>query len=134
MSSRPLLVFGDVFNCLPILRLQDLSFRDIELYANDNLSKHRRFRQLLEEEPIKAPQLVKDIFDRADGVFLWVRLVVDSLREGLGSHDEIADLQERLDEPPRDLELLYNHMWCRVHNVYKPRASRIFQIVRAARN
>ncbi|PVH72462.1 hypothetical protein DL98DRAFT_365557, partial [Cadophora sp. DSE1049] len=134
VSSRPLLVFGDIFSGLPSLRLQDLTFQDIKFYVNDNLSKHRRFRQLLEKEPIKAPLLVKDIVDRADGVFLWVRLVVESLREGLGNHDEISDLRERLDELPRDLEQLYDHMWGRIRGVYRPRASQIFQIVRAARN
>lgn len=134
VSSRPLLVFGEIFSSRPSLRLQDLSLQDIKFYVNENLRKHRRFRQLLEKEPIKAPQLVKDIVGRADGVFLWVRLVVDSLREGLGNHDEIEDLQERLDELPGDLEQLYSHMWGRTHKMYRTRASRIFQIVRAATN
>lgn len=48
VSSRPLLVFEDIFSGLPSLRLQDLTFQDIKFYVSDNLSKHRRIRQLLE--------------------------------------------------------------------------------------
>lgn len=133
-ASRPLVVFGEAFAGYPTLRLQDLTLWDIEFYVTDNLSKHRRFRQLLEKEPVESPRLMKDIVDRAVGVFLWVRLVVESLREGLGNHDEISDLRQRLDELPRDLEQLYHHMWCKTHTIYLERASRLFQIVRASRN
>ncbi|RDW92277.1 hypothetical protein BP5796_01671 [Coleophoma crateriformis] len=131
--SWPLLGFGGIVAGLPCLRFQDLSFQDIKFYVNENLSKHREFRQLLENEPIQATLLVKDIVNRANGVFLWVRLVVKSLREGLGNYDHLADLQDRLDELPRYLEQLYEHTLGLAHKIYKPHAYRIFQIVRAAK-
>jgi NACHT domain len=133
-SSRPLLVFEDGFSAFPRLRLQDLTFKDINNYTNDNLRTNKRFQQLLLKEPVIAPALVEEIVAKADGVFLWVRLVVESLLQGLGNRDEISDLQRRLRFLPVDLEALYKQMLtARIDPVYLHRASMIFQIVREAR-
>jgi hypothetical protein len=72
------------------------------------------------------------IISRADGAFLWVRLVVQSLMDGLGNWDDIDDLQRRLEILPRDLEDLYHHMLSRIDPFYMEKAARMFQVVQRA--
>jgi hypothetical protein len=57
---------------------------------------------------LKQGAIVKDIVAKADGVFLWVVLVVVSLLEGLSNRDEISYLQRRIDLLPQDFgEFIY---------------------------
>jgi hypothetical protein len=133
LSSRPLMVFKDAFSSSPRLQLQDLTSQDIKLYVNDKLSNNPRYEVLAQREPNRAPALVNDIVTRAEGVFLWVTLVVKSLLDGMGNRDGITDLQRRLSLLPSDLEDLYAHMLKNIDDFYKARASEIFQLVRARR-
>ena len=131
VSSRPWLAFIDAFRGCPSLRLQDLTLRDIERYVTEKFERNPRYRRLVDEEPEEAPALVAQIVSRADGVFLWVVLVVKSLLEGLRNRDGIVDLQKRLAMLPSNLEDLYRQMISRIGPFYQRRASEIFQIFRA---
>jgi hypothetical protein len=134
LSSRPLVAFEYAFKTSPSIRLQDLTFEDIRLYVADKLHDNKRFQQLALQEPEKAPALVHELVTKADGVFLWVTLVVESILIGLGNRDEIADLQIRLRELPSDLEALFDDMLRkRIGSFYKKKAAMLFQIVRASR-
>ncbi|KAF8859935.1 hypothetical protein BDZ45DRAFT_741784 [Acephala macrosclerotiorum] len=132
VSSRPLLVFEDAFAESPGLRLQDLTSEDIKIFVNDVLGENKRYKQLSLEEPVLAPTLVAEIVEKAQGVFLWVALVVNSLLSGLGNFDSITDLQRRLRLLPSDLQALYEHMLTkRIEPFYLPQSSKIFQILHA---
>ncbi|KAF8855876.1 hypothetical protein BDZ45DRAFT_595017, partial [Acephala macrosclerotiorum] len=133
LSSRPLVAFKDAFSSSPGLRLQDLTQQDIKHYVSDKLTNHARFQQLFVREPRRAPALINEIVAKAEGVFLWVKLVVQSLLRGIGNRDGIADLQKRLSLLPSDLEDLYAHMLNRIDPFYKARGSEIFQLVRVQR-
>lgn len=50
----------------------------------------------------------------ADGVFLWVALALQSLRNGLAQGDSVWELGKRLRALPRDLKDLYAAMWKRL--------------------
>lgn len=131
LSSRPLIVFEEAFRQCPKLRLQDLTYNDINEFVVSRLCSKRRFQLLAQKQPEKADQLVDEIVTRANGVFLWVKLVVRSLVSGLGNRDGIVDLQARLRLLPEDLEDLYSHMLASIDSVYRAQASEIFQMVKA---
>lgn len=114
VSSRPWLVFFDTFKGCPSLRLQDLTFNDIKRYATETLAKKPRYRTLADDEPENAPTLIKEIVTKADGVFLWVVLVVKPLLEGLKNRDGVGDLRRRLALLPSSLEALYQQMMNRI--------------------
>jgi hypothetical protein len=132
IASRPLLVFKDAFNTFPGLRLQDLTYRDIHQYIEDKLKGNKRMKLLTKESPKDARTLVEDITHKAEGVFLWVTLVVKSLLKGLSQRDGISDLRKRLNTIPSDLERLYAHMLRSIEPIYMEEASKIFQLYRAA--
>jgi hypothetical protein len=83
LSSRPLYDFVIMFRSGPTLRLQDLTFNDIKQYVDDELGANDQMQELQRRNPEEAPKLVLEIIDKADGVFLWVKLVVLSLLRGL---------------------------------------------------
>lgn len=60
-----------------------------------------------------------EIVSRAQGVFLWVFLVVRSLVQGLTNADRITDLERRLRSLPTDLETYFRHMLDTIEDVYK---------------
>jgi hypothetical protein len=130
LSSRPLPAFEFAFEHQPKLRLQDLTHNDISTYVDDKLAAHPRVGVLSKENDAGVQALVDEIVDSAAGVFLWVKLVVRSLLEGLQNYDRLADLQKRLRELRRDLEDLFRHMLRNIPAEYKTESSRIFQTVR----
>ncbi|KAK2009283.1 hypothetical protein LZ32DRAFT_608582 [Colletotrichum eremochloae] len=131
LSSRPENAFEEAFIDFPRLRLHFLTHDDVVRYVNEKLDHHPRMVQLALQEPDKTKGLVEEIVEAAQGVFLWVTLVVRSLLEGLQNHDEIGALTERLRELPTDLEDLFRVMLQKVPRRYRGNMSKIFQILRA---
>ena len=129
LSSRPLLIFEESFRDSPGLRLQDLTSRDIRRLVTDRLSNDPRMRQIAENEPSQGHDFEKEICRKAQGAFLWVKLVVRSLLEGVSNSDRMADLRARLELLPADLEELYRHMMAKIEKIYLKGASQVFQLV-----
>lgn len=130
LSSRPHQCFTEAFKDCAKLRLHELTRSDITAYIQDKIGQHPRIKTLSTESPTGTGELIREIVDSASGVFLWVKLVVRSLLEGLQNYDKLSDLQARLDELPKDLEALFKHMLGKIPNIYRIESSQIFQIVR----
>jgi len=130
ISSRPLLVFEQVFAECPRLCLQDLTVDDIQLYVQDKLNEHKAMSKLQHKEPNLTRLLIKKIVDMSSGVFLWVTIATRSLLKGLTNLDGIADLQKRLRELPPELDDLFSLMLRSIKpEFYLEQASRLFQLV-----
>lgn len=134
LSSRPLSAFEAAFADSPKLRLQDLTQPDIETYISDRLGRHQRIAELSLEDPTGVEDLISEIISAASGVFLWVRLTVDSLLEGFHNYDVLDDLRQRLKAIPRDLEELFMSMLNKIPHGYRRQSSQLFQIVRCYDN
>jgi hypothetical protein len=132
-TSRPLLVFERAFRGAPGLVMQHLTFDDINIYVKTRFRDDERFQELELEEPGVGYQLALQVVSKASGVFLWVRLVVRSLLEGIMNFDRSSDLFRRLDELPDDLEDLYQHMLDRVKPPwYLEEGLRLLRLVQAS--
>lgn len=107
VSSRPEEVSKEVFRGQPMLRLQDLTRQDISHYVSSELQKLSLIRGL---SVFGVSELCKEIVEKAQGVFLWVALVVRSLLVGLVNADRIQDLQQRLQAMPTELNEMYGYM------------------------
>ncbi|KAF2791788.1 hypothetical protein K505DRAFT_418873 [Melanomma pulvis-pyrius CBS 109.77] len=125
-SSRPWFVFKDAFGHCSMLRLEDLTRRDIASYVNDTLGSHPRFATLRARDA-RYLDLIRQIVDKAHGVFLWVFLVTVSLRRGLTNADNISDLQKRISLLPQSLEDYFRHILGSVEDVYRSQTAKIFQ-------
>ncbi|KAH7385205.1 hypothetical protein DE146DRAFT_792111 [Phaeosphaeria sp. MPI-PUGE-AT-0046c] len=129
LASRPLAPYGFSFRHHPKLRLHELTRTDITTFVNDKLAANPRISDLSADDARGVQELCKEIVDTAAGVFLWVRLVVRSLLEGLQNYDRLPDLQKRLRALPRDLESLFGHMLRSIPAEYQLESSQMFQIV-----
>ena len=132
VSSRPLVVFEDAFKQQPSLMLQDLTYADIKHYTTATLHEDHGFAQLRRRETVYADQLVENIVSKASGVFLWIHLVVESLRAGMAYGDRVIDLQRRLDLLPPDLEALYQKVLLSLDPFYLEHAAQLFKLVQGS--
>ena len=131
LSSRPWNVFTRAFGwgSHPTIRLEDLTWRDIQSYVKDTLGSNKLFRQLMVgKDSARCENLQVEIVRRAQGVFLWVFLVVRSLVQGLTNADRIIDLERRLQSLPIDLETYFRHMLDTIEDVYKQQTVQTFHI------
>jgi hypothetical protein len=110
LSSRPIPACVYAFSGCPGLRLQDLTYDDIRFFADSELGQHPLMQQVERASPGATDDLVEGIVSKASGVFLWVSVVVKLLIRRLVAYDTLAELRQRLDELPEQLELLYSHM------------------------
>ncbi|KAF5633316.1 uncharacterized protein FTJAE_7213 [Fusarium tjaetaba] len=128
-SSREEDPFIRFFAGQPRLRTHRLNENDIRHYAKNRLElsglcSHHRFRLLL------------TVVQKANGVFLWVVLVVKSLNQAIRSGGT-NEFEERLAQTPSDLHDLLVDMWSRPGDeaklsTYELDASRIFNLVLTA--
>jgi len=125
LSSRPWNCFQDSFGKANanLLRLHDFTRPDIELFARESLFSSDVSTDI---ERNSFDDLIRDIGERAQGVFLWVRLVVRSLRNGIINEDPVSILQERLSAIPSDLEDFFEQMILSVEVVYRRRMASTF--------
>ncbi|KAI0018219.1 hypothetical protein F4780DRAFT_538961 [Xylariomycetidae sp. FL0641] len=129
VASRPWNVFADAYGQNPgrMLRVQDLTRGDIRKYTQDNLETQVRLSQLQQHDD-QYSCLVEEIVEKSDGVFLWVYLVVRSLKEGLTNADTVSTLQKRLRKLPTDLEQYFAHILGTVDEIYWEDTTKLFQM------
>ncbi|KAF4999065.1 hypothetical protein FDECE_11624 [Fusarium decemcellulare] len=134
-SSRPWNEFEQRFgqDDAPKLYMQDLTKGDIHKYVYDILETDANY-QNLEEKDDQGAELIQEIIEAAQGVFLWVVLVVRSFQEGLTNGDRIVDLQRRLRELPRDLNEYFDKiLLADVSEFYREQSARMFTATLRAR-
>ncbi|KAK8061162.1 hypothetical protein PG997_015383 [Apiospora hydei] len=129
VSSRPWTVFVDTFGSSPkwTLKLEDLTRDDIRRYVSDKINEHPQFNTLTRMNT-EYRQVVDAVVHRAQGVFLWVYLVVRKLLEGLTYHDSVSTLYQRLQEFPLDLESFFQHLIDSIEPIYRRYMVRYFKI------
>ncbi|KAK2472565.1 hypothetical protein H9L39_16445 [Fusarium oxysporum f. sp. albedinis] len=107
-----------------------LTREDIRNYVKEELGANPNFQRLSRTDS-RCSMISNNIVERAQGVFLWVILVVDYLRGGLRNNDDYSDLQ-RLNDLPDDLEEYFKYMLQTIEDVYWESTTRIFRTVIAA--
>ena len=134
VSTRPWTLFEDHFGRAkyPSLRLQDFTFGDIQLFVKDAFDQSSLMENARNANSHMMPDFYSIIVRKAEGVFLWVRLVVKMLLRGLKNGEEFLELRWMVEELPHDLERLYRHMFDRIEPKYWVRSSKIFSVVNAA--
>ncbi|KAK4216919.1 hypothetical protein QBC37DRAFT_78006 [Rhypophila decipiens] len=129
VSSRPEQLFLRYFASKPTLRLQDITFFDMKIYAEAYLVPDPGD----EYDTKDVRNLIDSLLVKADGVFLWIALVVRSLASGLRNGDSIEELNLRLEQMPKGLNALYQDMWARLNDdepIYRQEAALYFNLIR----
>ncbi|KAI4705084.1 hypothetical protein J4E89_009378 [Alternaria sp. Ai002NY15] len=135
VSSRQWNAFEQAFgkNSTEKLYMQDFNAQDINAYINDAFANDDNFQEL-EDKETRGKALVEEIVTAANGVFLWVVLVVRSFQEGLREGDSITRLQRRLRELPTELEEYFDRIL--FHDVdasYREQGAQMFLLALTAK-
>ena len=128
VSSRPWNVFEERYGTRNEwkLSLQDLTQNDIHHYTVTMLQEHPNWRHYSTD--FKHMDLVQEITEKAQGVFLWVFLVVRSLYEGLTNEDPVSTMRQRISQLPQDLERFFKLMLNSVDPVYHLQMAQTFKL------
>ncbi|KAI3325372.1 hypothetical protein HD806DRAFT_446340 [Xylariaceae sp. AK1471] len=133
VASRPWNIFETCLGESAVHRLpvHDLTHDDIRNYVDSELRGHPNWDPLI-TDGVGVPNLVNEITNRAEGVFLWVFLVTRMLREGLMNDDSLTELRMRLDSVPTDLEKFFKHILGSVEPFYHEKQSGTLQVATVA--
>jgi hypothetical protein len=132
LSSRPWDAFVTSFAQQPGLKMHEQTKGDMRIFVLDHLGTTHALAPLsnLAEDSLDptARDVVSIIVDRAEGVFLWVRLAIKSL---LGAGPDVTTLQlkELLQALPNGLEELYERTIERIPRTCRLEAFIVLEIV-----
>ncbi|KAH7130987.1 hypothetical protein EDB81DRAFT_950406 [Dactylonectria macrodidyma] len=129
VASRPWTEFNDAFRQSPGMEIHLLTNHDIATFVNSQLHRNQGFKELREVYPAQASSIAETLTTKANGVFLWVSLVVQSLVIGLSEGESLSTLQTVLDKLPTDIHSLYDAIWERISPRNKADGSAMLQMV-----
>lgn len=128
LSSRPWPVFHKALDNFPKLALQDLTWKDIKMYVTDKMNSGLLLHGTDTLNAEHAQSLIDEIVFKANGVFLWVKLAVQSLLAGLEGEDCFPELRARLERTPPEVDDLYRHMLSQIDTSHRTQALRLFRL------
>ncbi|KAM7191670.1 hypothetical protein V8F33_008766 [Rhypophila sp. PSN 637] len=133
VSSRPWVVFSDAFKQNPTLRMEDLTKPDIYKYIEARFDECIAMQELKALAPTSVRDLMEAIADRADGVFLWVVIVVEQILIRAMETPDLDDIWTIYNSLPAGLEALYNSIHEGLSPAMKETSSKLYRMVLAWR-
>ncbi|KAK0720832.1 hypothetical protein B0H67DRAFT_682675 [Lasiosphaeris hirsuta] len=132
VASRPWVEFDDAYRDMPQCHMHLLTARDMRTFVAERFRGCRAFTTLRNIYPHEATRLLEELTGKSNGVFVWLRVVVDSLVESATEGCGIVELQAVLDSLLTDLTLLYDAIWSRIPSDSQRRGVILLQLVEAA--
>lgn len=136
LASRPWPIFEQRLGHdprVPSFAIHEFTTNDIRSYTNSRLLTTRHILQEYDERKKAISQLSAEIASRAKGVFIWVRVVVDSLRQEIIDGTPFESLQTILHAYPEELDDMYKFTLKRVRGGYRPETMIVLKVMLASR-
>ncbi|KAK4209712.1 hypothetical protein QBC37DRAFT_449794, partial [Rhypophila decipiens] len=130
-SSRPWVVFSDAFKQNPTLRMENLTKPDIDNYIAGRFAQSIAMQELQALNPRSVLGLMEAIADRADGVFLWVAIVVEQIFTKASETPDLDEIWTIYNSLPADLEALYTKIHESLSPAMKETSSKLYRMVLA---
>ena len=128
VSSRAEPPFFKAFKSSSMLRLQDLTRSDIERFVSAKLKAIPEMGVFVDRPNPRPHHPVDLIVTKAEGVFLWVQLAVNSQMIGIENDDDIEVLWQRLEALPTEINDLYRCMLKRIDKIYEREAAQYLRL------
>ncbi|KAL5594991.1 hypothetical protein FOVSG1_008680 [Fusarium oxysporum f. sp. vasinfectum] len=129
VSSRPHPAFFTAFSRKPMMSLQDLTKHDVATYVDDTVASHPYMVTLSRLSPLETGTITQKLVEKASGVFLWVVLACRSVIEGCDDFCTMTELKQRVDELPKEVEDLIEHMLKKIDQRWKQEAMKLIHLV-----
>jgi hypothetical protein len=110
LTSRPEPAFEFALRGLPTLRLEALTRPDISAFTKTSLRSHIASRELSRLERDGFTDIENFIVDHAEGVFLWVAIVVRIALDGFMHFEDLIIIRDRIMSLPAELDELFTHI------------------------
>ncbi|KAL8940098.1 MAG: hypothetical protein Q9216_003007 [Gyalolechia sp. 2 TL-2023] len=123
-SSRPEQVFRQEFKPCPKLRVQDLNREDIKRTVVGRLTP--TLRNHMQTDSWELNCLIDALVEKAQGVFLWLDLMIRDLITGARNHDTGTMLQSRLERAPDTINGMYTHILSSLDPIYQKESFKYF--------
>ncbi|KAK3311950.1 hypothetical protein B0H66DRAFT_608860 [Apodospora peruviana] len=130
VSSRPWNIFKDAFRAYPSLRMEQLTKPDIERYVRTRMADSVALQELRAFDSASVERLETETIDKAQGIFLWVVLVVEKVIATARDNNDLGEIWKEFEKLPPGLEELYGLMLERLDPFLRKRASVMHQILR----
>ncbi|PNP76022.1 hypothetical protein FNYG_10580 [Fusarium nygamai] len=113
VSSREWPIFQEAFKTFPSFRLHELTRSDVSRIVRDRLKNNKLFQKLA--GPGELARFKSDLVARSDGVFLWLKLILYDIENGLLSGDRLPQLENKVYALPTELNDLFEHLLNSIH-------------------
>lgn len=120
VPSREHNVFEESFESSQKLRLQDLTREDLERYVTSELANL---------DMVSHNKLPLDIVQTAQGILLWVILVVKTIHEHISDGNDLVSFEKELDALLEELEDLFSHLLRNIAIRQRKKAFIIFAMI-----
>ena len=131
VSSRPEQTLRQEFQMCSQLRVQDVNRDDMKRTVAGKLSPHLKKYPVL---PKRHFTLEENILRKAEGVFLWLDLMIKILVRGAKNEDSYETLLFRLEKTPDTINGMYSYIWESLDSVYEEESLRYFHVLLAAQD
>ncbi|KAH8887584.1 hypothetical protein GQ53DRAFT_872828 [Thozetella sp. PMI_491] len=119
VSSRQMPVFVNAFPPSQRITIQIFTKQDIERLVEQRLEKNELFQKLSETHNERCAQIVHQILNNADGVFLWVHVLLTQLDDALANCDPIGMLEAIVTQAPKELDEFFGYILKSIQPRYK---------------
>ncbi|KAK6953534.1 hypothetical protein Daesc_005839 [Daldinia eschscholtzii] len=126
VSSRPWNEFKYGFREYRSLIIHEWTRDDIRTFITDRFEKLSDMSPLVSQQGLNS--LAESIVEKAEGVFLWVRVVIAAIEQGIINGDELRDLRRKVNAFPRELNDLYQHLLDSIPEYDRQKASRFLNL------
>ncbi|KAI1139173.1 hypothetical protein F5Y05DRAFT_412274 [Hypoxylon sp. FL0543] len=109
VASRQWNEFDIGFQGYPSLRIHEWTRDDIQIFVTDRFDEISDLSTSVNKHDLDT--LAEVIVDKAEGVFLWVRVVLAAIEEGVLNGDDLEDLEGKVAAFPSELKDLYQHLF-----------------------
>jgi hypothetical protein len=128
VSSRPRTLFTRIFNDSGrTLIMQEYTWKDMTTYVQKKLCESDAFKAL-DVTQKESRRMVNDIAEHAQGVWLWVYLVISALIQAMNRNESFRSLQKILLELPSELEGVFQHITDSVEKRYRKQMAQIILV------
>jgi hypothetical protein len=128
VASREMPVFEGAFPANQRITIQTFTTNDIEKLVRQRLEDNALFQNMKGKHESKCEELMGKIIREAEGVFLWVVLLLTQFEESLANGDSIAMLERILKKAPKELDEFFLSILDSIPERYRESASTIMAV------
>ncbi|KAK4442313.1 hypothetical protein QBC34DRAFT_455083 [Podospora aff. communis PSN243] len=132
VASRPWVEFDDAYRDAPGLQMHLCTRQDMEKYVAERFQKSRALSELLDLYSTDARDLRNGLIDKAEGVFIWLRVVIDHLDAAATDGCGMSELSDIVKVLPSDMSELYDAIWARIPDHNRRRGAMLILVVETA--